>query len=93
MSVPSCHRVHERVAWDESIDFPVGLEVKKTYMAHTRAYPKQLYGKGKHSNVCQVRRLNDQRRVKNLAVGHAQVAFDSCRRVDVLRREIPPVLF
>ncbi|CAM9134046.1 unnamed protein product [Hapterophycus canaliculatus] len=45
--------VEDQVSWNESINFPVGPRVKKVYMGHTRAYPRQLYGKGKRWSICQ----------------------------------------
>ncbi|CAM9165564.1 unnamed protein product [Laminaria digitata] len=46
--------VEDQVTWDESIEFPLGRQVKRTYMPHTKTYPRQLYGKGKERSVCQV---------------------------------------
>lgn len=54
-----------RVAWDESIAFPLGPRVKKSYMSHTQAYPRQLYGKEEEWNICQVRPSLSRRKARN----------------------------
>lgn len=56
ISIRSSRSGINRVAWNESIAFPVGPRVKKAYMSHTRAYPRQLYGIENEWDICQVRR-------------------------------------
>ncbi|CAM9296382.1 unnamed protein product [Pylaiella littoralis] len=46
--------VEDQVAWNESIAFPTGPRVKKAYMSHTQAYPRQLYGTDNEWDICQV---------------------------------------
>lgn len=81
----------DRVAWNESIAFPTGPRVKKAYMSHTQAYPRQLYGTDNEWDICQVRRRSTRMRASRSS-RIPLVRISPCRPIG-LKREVVRVIW